>query len=60
MAYSKPCQTFKMERFTKIVIGQNSVTLEIVWFFVDFTGKGGRGGEVTEVSQLAQNYLILK
>ena len=54
MAYSKPCQTFKMERFTKIVIGQNSVTLEIVWFFVDFTG------EVTEVTQLAQNYLILK
>ena len=42
-----------MEHFAKSVIGKNSITLKILWFFDDFMGKG------VKVNSLAQNWLIL-
>ena len=36
LAYSKPCQTSKMERFVKNIMGKNSSSIEILWFFDDF------------------------
>ena len=39
--YSEPCQTSKIERFAKIVMGKDSITLEIIWFFDDFRRRGG-------------------
>ena len=41
LGYSEPCHTSKMERFAKIVMGKNSITLEVIWFFGDFRGRGG-------------------
>ena len=40
LADSEQSQTSKMERVAQIVMGKNSVALEIIWFFDDFRGRG--------------------
>ena len=40
LAYSEPCQTSKMDRVAKLVIGKNSITLEIHGFLMILGGRG--------------------
>ena len=55
LAYSEPCQTSKMERFAKIVMRRNSVSVENLYLFDDFRGRGECKG-----NELAQNHFILE
>ena len=55
LADSEQSQTSKMERVAQIVMGKNSVALEIIWFFDDFRGRG-----VVEFNELTQDWLVLK